>query len=150
MKPSALFNTVHDALVSRISRSVKHSAATLVATPPEQWDYKPTETAKSVRELAQHIVLGNNYSLQALGVEVQGNPELSESSDLIADVEKTGAALIAFVTGCDEEALVSPVEFFGHPISTFQMLLIAEWHLSRHAGQVDFLQTAWNDMEDRF
>jgi hypothetical protein len=113
-------------------------------------DYKPTGTAKSVRELAQHMIEGNNLSLQACKVDIQGDTSVSTVSDLVAELDKTGTALVEFAASCDEGALVGTLEFFGHPFTTVQMLMTAEWHLSRHGGQIDYLQTTWNDLEDRF
>jgi hypothetical protein len=150
MTNPTLFEVTHHALVGRLKRTVAFSKATLQATPDDMLDYKPTGTAKSVRELAQHMIEGNNLSLQACKVDIQGDTSVSTVSDLVAELDKTGTALVEFAASCDEGALVGTLEFFGHPFTTVQMLMTAEWHLSRHGGQIDYLQTTWNDLEDRF
>jgi hypothetical protein len=150
MSETNLFSVTHSALQNRLRRTVAHSVATLKATPEDKLDYKPTDTAKSVRELSQHSVLGNNYCLQAFGIEVQGDVNVTTVPELVTELEKTGNALIDFASGCDESALVKEVNFFGGPISTVQMLMTTEWHLSRHSGQIDYLQTTWDDQEDRY
>ena len=122
--------------------------ATLHATPADKLDFKPSETAKSIREIAQHALGGNGYCMGFVGLEPIGNPEQTEVEALIVDLEASVGALADYAAKASDETLATEVDFFGSKLPIAAVLQTAEWHVSRHAGQIDYIQTIYGDLED--
>jgi hypothetical protein len=141
-------STLQTVISSRLRRATKHSLATLDFVPEDKLDFKPSETAKSCRELAQHIVQGNCLCLQTAGQPTNANPEEQDLAKLKDMISATGEQLVAYAESLDENAMAGTVDFFGNPFPMPAFLLTAEWHMSRHAAQIDYVQTAWGDLDD--
>ena len=137
-------------LANRIRRATRQAAATLAFVPADKLDYKPSDTSNSCRELAQHIVEGNGYCLGAIGLIGDTNPSATEIEGLIAAISSTGEQLAGFAETASDETLAGSVEFFGRSFALPEFLLTAEWHISRHTAQIDYLETTWGDLEDHF
>jgi hypothetical protein len=136
---------VQKTLAARLRRAARNAASTLTFVPAEKLDYKPSETAHSCRELAQHIVLGNGLCLAAVGIVPVGTSEETDLEVLITSIKETTEQLAAYAEDTDENA---SVEFFGQPFTVPEFLMTAEWHISRHTAQIDYLQTIWGDLEN--
>lgn len=135
-------------LANDLRRGVGRLVATLRATPVDKLDFKPSDTAKSIREMAQHTLGGNGYCLQAVGLPEAGNPAETDLEKLIADLEATTETLAAYADKADDALLANEIQFFGQSLVVAPFLQTVEWHISRHAAQIDYVQTIYGDLED--
>ena len=135
-------------IARRIRKATKHAITTLGYVPEEKLDYRPTESANSCRTLALHIVQGNCFVLKSLSIEPNGNPSVTHLETLICGIGDTGEQIAEFADGADDGAMAGSVDFFGGQFPFPDLLLTAEWHISRHTGQIDYLETTWGDLEN--
>jgi len=140
--------TLSTALAADIRRATHRILATLKATPEDKWDFKPSPTGKSIREIAQHAIEGNGYCAGPLQVPVTWNAEPSDSADILQVLETSGGALAAAAEQGGDAFVQGEVEFFGQKFTGCDFLQVTEWHISRHAGQIDYVQTLYGDLED--
>jgi len=145
--------------VGKLRWTLNHLLSTFAATPDDKLDFKPSESAKSPRELIQHIIGGNGLVAQCFGMasatsgsaaEHESAPMPHDREALIARVRETTEAIIAHIENLPDEAMDTMVQFVVGPIPMPVFLLLDEWHISRHAGQLDYIQTIYGDFEDRF
>lgn len=136
-------------LAARQLRSSLASALkTLAATPDDKFDFKPSETSRSIRELAAHAIEGNGYIGGALSLAIDPLPEGADRTTLIAHLESTTEAVAKGIEGISDEALEGTVSFFGMEMPTQSFIFLNEWHVSRHVSQIDYVQTIYGDLED--
>ncbi len=128
--------------VSRLRSALKSGLASIAATPEDKLDFKPSETAKSIRELVLHITEGNGYCLDGLGAEKPSSEDWLEGLKLSTD------ALINAIEALTPAQLAGTVTFFGREFPIPVFLAIVEWHASRHFGQIDYIQTIYGDLDD--
>ena len=128
--------------------SLSHILKTLAATPDDKLDFKPSESASSTRELVQHIISGNGHVGRVLGLDFSGEPPTDRDA-LVARVTETTEAIIGALEALTPEQIDSTIDFFG-PMPMKSFMLVDHWHISRHAGQIDYIQTIYGDMEDHF
>lgn len=139
---------VRQLAVRRLERASNHVLATFAAVPDDRLDFSPSETARSCRSLLAHIIEGNGYVAQAMGLSVPTGDEKADR-DVLARVFQEGATvLLEAVRAMPAERIGATIPFFGQDFPTPAFLMTAEWHMSRHAGQIDYLQTVWGDLED--
>lgn len=130
--------------------SLNHFVATFATVPDDQLDYKPSETAKSIREIAQHIV-GSSYRIAPLiGVEFEAGEIATDRAALAEQVTGITNAVIETIETMPDEKMDTIVEFFGNQIPMPRFLMIVLWHLIRHVGQIDYVQTIYGDLENHF
>lgn len=136
--------------VGKLRRSLSALQASFAATPDDKLDFKPSETANSPRELVAHVISGNQHVGSSLGVAMPAVGEAQDRASLVDQLDASTEAIIAAIAALPDEAMDGTISFFGMDMPTPLFLLVDEWHLSRHAGQLDYLQTIWGDMENRF
>jgi len=132
----------------RIQQSMEALQATFAATPDDKLDFKPSDTAKSIREIVAHAIEGNGYVLNALGitdVSVEGN---ADRAALAKRLRTTTEAILSGIATLSDEAMGNTITFFGFEMPMPEFLLTEYWHLSRHAGQLDYVQTVYGDLVD--
>ena len=138
---------IRNVAVTQLRRALKHAVTTFEATPEEKLDYKPSETANSPRELIQHLLVGNGHLNGAFGVGGSPDEGPSDRKALIARLQSSTEAIIDKIETLPDAAMDTTVAFGpGMPMPNF--LMAASWHLARHAGQLDYIQTIWGDLED--
>lgn len=135
-------------LSNDLRTAVGRLVATVRATPEDKLDFKPSDTAKSIREMLQHCLAGNGYCLGAVSLPSTGDPTATDIERLIADIESSTQAMAEYAEQATDETLSSEIDFFGRPFAISRLLQTAEWHISRHAGQIDYVQTIYGDLED--
>jgi len=64
----AVASALRDLATSRLQWTLSHILNSFAATPDEKLDYKPSDTAKSPRELIQHVIGGNAVAAQCFGM----------------------------------------------------------------------------------
>ena len=146
--PTATTITPQSLLANDLRKSVSRLVGTVRATPAEKLDFKPSETAHSIRELVQHILGGNGYCLNFAGIAPIGNPEATDIEALLADVEASTNALAEYAENADDATLAKEMPFFGGNIGVATFLQTVEWHISRHVAQIDYIQTIYGDLEN--
>lgn len=145
--------------VGKLRWNLNHILNSFAATPDDKLDYKPSETANSPRQLIQHVIGGNGVVAQSFGItsapsgspaELESIPIATDRESLTTRLKETTETIITHIENLPDEAMDTTVQFVVGPISMPVFLLLDDWHITRHAGQLDYLQTIWGDMEDRF
>ena len=131
----------------QLRSALNRSLATFKATPDDKLDFKPSETANSIRDLVVHAIEGNYYVGQALGLDLPKDGPTDRES-LVSRLTETTDAVIAAIEALSDEQVSGSVDFFGHPMPMTAFMLVDEYHVSRHAGQIDYIQTIYGDLED--
>lgn len=136
--------------VAKLRRALDGFVASFDATPDDKLDLKLSETANSPREMIIHVISGNAHVGSCLGITQSAEAESTDRPSLVAKLRESTETIIAKIESMPDEAFDTSVSFFGHDIPMPFFAFIDEWHLCRHAAQIDFLQTMWGDMENRF
>jgi hypothetical protein len=135
--------------VSKLQVALRRAKASFEATPDEKLDYKPSETANSARQLIQHLVVGNTYVAGTFGLDLGVKEPASDRLELTEQLTQTTEAIIDGISNLTDDQINGSVDFFGHPMPMASFILVDEWHLTRHIGQLEYIQTIYGDMEDR-
>jgi len=141
-------SAIRDLVAERINWATARTLATFAATPDDKLDFKPSETARSIRECILHTLEGNGYVGHALGIEDNPQEGPTDRAALEGRLKSATEKIVAKIKTLPDETIAGSTEFFGHPMPTPSFLFLIEWHISRHTGQIDYLQTIYGDMED--
>lgn len=133
----------------RLSTGLRRVLVAFEATPDERLDFKPSETANSPRELMRHLIDGNGYVSGCFGIQAAATETASERDLIVAQLSETTQAILDRIEGLSDDEVNSSVDFFGHPMPMADFMMVSEWHFTRHAGQLDYVQTIYGDMENR-
>jgi len=143
----------------RLRWNLNHILTSFAATPDDKLDFKPSETANSPRQLIQHVIGGNGVVAQSFGIasapsgspaELESAPAATDRESLTTRLRETTETIINHIENLPDEAMDTTVQFISRPLPMTSFLLLDDWHITRHAGQLDYLQTIWGDLEDRF
>ena len=131
--------------------------------PDDKLTWTPTPTAKSALRIAAHTALyparfARMITDRKLPVrdnieawlEQRNKEELAVTSR--AEVEEiyrrgTDEVLAALDSLTPEEIEMSLDSGFGWSMPMTRLMSLAGWHATLHAGQIDYLQTCWDDQE---
>lgn len=131
--------------------------------PDDRLDWTPTPTAKSARRIASHTAL---YAARfAKMIREQQLPAVESIDEWLAqrdaeeraltdraEIERvfqagTGEVLEA-LDGLTPEAITSILDSgSGWTMSMSYLMRLPGWHSTLHAGQIDYLQTCWDDQK---
>jgi len=110
----------------------------LVAVPPENYDYKPSEKCMSTLELATHIAAAEGFFLKGVinGAFEWKQPELKTPADVVAFYDDEVNPLIGQVAELSSEQLAKVIEFaiFSNPAVAYLQLHLK--HNAHHRGQL--------------
>jgi len=110
------------------------------AMPADKMDYKPTESAKSFRDISTHIVsnmvwLSTDY-LGSDGFQTDYKNKDISKEELIDLVKKACAYARSAIENYPVDSLYETKEFFSGPMNTMQILRLMNDHLTHHRGQL--------------
>ena len=130
--------------------------ATLEATPDDQLNWRPAPAAKSALQIAAHCAVANRYFIDVIsGRPMASSPgeaqaaaerqaqELTNRGDVLALLQETHKTLLDLYSCSSIETALSDEKRAFYVAIPF-------WHTATHAGQIDYLQTCWGDLEDHF
>ncbi len=121
------------------------------AVPEDQWDWRPAEGVRSIREVFMHVAADNYFIPAGLGIAPPASTGISgdsypsvqeyEARVLSADatVEELSASfayLDAVMTGQDAARLGEPQSLFGQEFTGQQLWILTATHLHEHLGQM--------------
>jgi uncharacterized damage-inducible protein DinB len=132
----------------KLQKALDRLLATFQATPDDKLDFKPSETAKSIRELVIHSLDGNGYVGGCIGIQFTPGEGPTDRASLESRLKESTARIIEGIQNLSDDQISGSVEFFGTPMPTTAYMFVNEWHISRHAGQIDYVQTIYGDLED--
>lgn len=131
--------------------------------PDDKLDWTPTPTAKSALRIAAHTALYAGRFAKMIRERQTPQPENLESwlaqrnAEEVAitnreEVERvfragTDEVLAALDTLRPEDLELSLDSGQGWSMPMTQMVNLPGWHATLHAGQIDYLQTCWDDQE---
>lgn len=131
--------------------------------PDDKLDWTPVPSAKSALRVAAHTALYAGRFAEMVNARSTPKPDNLEewiakneaeeiairSREEVERVFREGtAAFVAALDGLSDEEIESELPT-GHG-GTFPMkhlMGLAGWHATLHAGQIDYLQTCWDDQE---
>ena len=140
--------TLRSLAARQLRNALTSATKTLAATPDDKFEFKPSETSKSIRELVIHSIEGNGYVGGAIGLNVPSAPEDADRSLLIQALIDSTEVVAKGIEAMPDEALTGTVSFFGSEMPAQAFIFLNEWHISRHVSQIDYVQTIYGDLED--
>ena len=131
--------------------------------PDDKLNWTPTPSSKSALRIAAHTAVTNaNFA------EMIRNRQLPTGDEVPVLVERTKAAELAITSREEMERVfrentqkvldaldtLAPEDIElvldsgqGWTMSMRYLMRLAGWHATLHTGQIDFLQTCWDDQE---
>ena len=132
----------------QLRSALKSASATLAATPDEKFEFKVSETAKSIKEMVEHTIYGNSLIGGCLGLEIKPVEGSMDRDALVDYLVSTTEMVAATIESLSDDTINGTVEFFGGPMPTSKFIFLNEWHVSRHVSQIDYVQTIYGDLVD--
>lgn len=131
--------------------------------PDDKLTWTPTPTAKSAIRIAAHTALyAARFARMISDLKLPGGDNLTEwlaqrNAEETALTSRTEVEAI-FRKGTDEvlaaldsltpEAIANSLDSgMGWSMPMTQLMKLPGWHATLHTGQIDYLQTCWNDQE---
>src|ERR1700722_2479431 len=96
---------IRNGAISQLQWALNHTITTFQAVPEDKLDFKPSETAKSARELVQHLLFGNGMMLGALGTEVNPAEGPADRHALIERLQSSTTSLVNKFENVSDEAM---------------------------------------------
>lgn len=139
---------IRDLLFDEMELALTTSCALFAKIQPEQWDFRPHESMRSVVELAQHLATVPAVELailQELPMEeagkVAGSVGHLRDAGSLSEVMHSGVqALKSYMTSLDEADFLykGTAPFFAkhHPVVQVKWLIEITTHLYHHRGQL--------------
>ena len=131
--------------------------------PDDKLTWSPTPTSKSALRIAAHTAVANANFAQMIrnrqlptGDEVPDFMARTSAAELAItnkeDMERlfrenTQKVLDALDTLTDEDIETELDSGQGWTLSMGFLMRLAGWHATLHLGQIDFLQTCWDDQQ---
>jgi len=131
--------------------------------PDDKLTWSPTPTSKSALRIAAHAAVTNGNFAQMIrdrklpaGDDIPGFVERTTAAEMAItsreEMEKvfranTQAVLDALDTLSDEDVEIVFDSGQGWTMSMGFLMRLAGWHATLHLGQIDFLQTCWDDQQ---
>ncbi len=113
------------------------------AIPEENYDWRPTEGVRSIREVVLHIAGANYFFGSMLGAEIpEGvDPRSMEKSGMsreqaVAALEESVSFIQNFLNTLTEEDLNTKIDFFGNEVTKREAIIAMGGHASEHLGQL--------------
>ena len=147
-------------------RGMEHFLKVFSFVPDDKLTWTPTPTAKSAIRIAAHTAL---YAGRfARMINDRKLPSSDNLAEWLAQVNAEEAAITSriemesvFRKGTDEviaaldsltpEAIGSSLDSgLGWSMPMTRLMNLPGWHATLHAGQIDYLQTCWGDLEVHF
>ena len=147
-------------------RAMKHFLHAMSFVPEDKLHWAPTPTSKCAFQIAAHTAVTNgNFA------KMMRERKLPLGDEIPAFIERTKASEDALKTREDIEALfrkntddvlaaldtLTPDEFelvldtgVGFSMPMKQLMNLPTAHVNWHIGQIDYLQTCWDDQEVHF
>lgn len=134
---------IADFLLANLEHEAKTTAGVFAAVPGERLDYQPDPKSKSALGLLRHMVLEDEWLLNAVA-DARFGPMPDDSDacgvmtpqDAVARYQERLASAIARVRALPADALVRPVDFFGNTVPAIVVLSIMVRHSIHHRGQL--------------
>jgi hypothetical protein len=148
--PTATAPDIRQLAAGKLRWSLAHFIKSFNATPDDKLDFKPSPTANSPRELILHVLGGNGHVAHTLGMEMDPTAGPTDRDALLQRLTETTEIIASKLETVPDEQLDTMVDFVAGKMPMPVFLFIEDWHVARHAGQLDYLQTIWGDMENYF
>ncbi len=136
--------------LERVRRTFHH-------VPDDKLHWQPAETSKSALRVLVHVGLANQYFAAVLrgdDMPHQSAPEVVQSiferePSITTRAEAERLLEESAQEVLDSYDLLDPTRLMSDPKVAFVLMLVGR-HADGHAGQIDYLQTTWGDLENHF
>ena len=130
-------------LLSALQHELKTTLGVLSAVPANALQYQPDGKSKSALGLLRHLVLEDEWLLNAVADGTFGPmPDQSDAcgimtpADAVTRYEQRIQQALARVRELSGEALLRPVDFFGNIVPAIVVLSVMLRHSVHHRGQL--------------
>jgi len=137
---------------------------TLSFVPDDKLTWTPSPTAKSALQIAAHIGLSNSGMAgivrgekppvsdmrQLFEIMNQEEKKITSRDAAIQLIEQGTNTALAALDSLTPERLGGDAGLPGMSMPMAHFIMIIGMHMNNHASQVDYLQTAWGDLENHF
>jgi len=136
-------------LISLISALGPNFVYNLDFIPADKFDWKPATTAKSVKEILDHL-LGNFDMINGQFAEVPERQPLTDIAGAKAALQAAIETYIQNLTDATPEKLASEVKLphFSLPLSSLTKVAVGD--TINHHGQITYIQSLLGDDESHF
>ncbi|MCG9894592.1 MAG: DinB family protein [Fimbriimonadaceae bacterium] len=152
-------NENHAAAIARFRAQMGYAHARMIATfsavPEDRIDWSPSPTAKSALAIGSHCVDANRAIIEGIrGGEMPEGPNwsfrLPDKQAVLDGLAETFAAYNEALDHATPELWAEVTETPGGPSTRGELADFLGWHLAEHAGQIEYLQTCWDDQESHY
>jgi uncharacterized damage-inducible protein DinB len=130
-------------LLSMLEHEVKTTAGVFAAVPADRLTYQPDQKSKSALGLLRHLVLEDEWILNAVADgRFAPMPDDSDVCRIMTPTDAVGfyneriPRAIGRVRALSPDALVRPIDFFGNMLPAVVILSIMVRHSIHHRGQL--------------
>lgn len=148
-----------DHVVRQTQKAVADFIRTVEAVPEEKLDWKPSESARSIRSQAQEVCVFPGFPIALIQHGVPSAMELvqqlmdesqasTEISTLLEHLRSGTADLCAAISAFPDSRLDEEISLNFGAQSQWTMadvLGMHYWNTTYHIGQINYLQTIWGD-----
>jgi len=144
-------------------QEMEHFLKLFSHVPEDKLTWTPMPTAKSALRIAAHTALyAARFAYMIREQKLPSSDNLSEwlaqrnaeecaittRSEVIAAFRKGTDEVLAALDSLSPEVIASSLDSGqGWSMPMRQLMNLPGWHATLHAGQIDFLQTCWDDQE---
>ena len=136
---------------------------TFAHVPDDRLHWTPSPTAKSAQRIAAHAAIANfGFAAMTRGERLPADNladvvRLSEAKELavtsreqaVAIIEESTRHLLSAIDALTPERLRGDAYLPIGPMPMASFIFLGARHAEMHAGQIDYLQTIWGDLEFR-
>jgi len=128
-------------LVASLRNESQTTAKVLSAVPDDKASYKPEDTARSARDLVEHIAMVDLWFLQSVAAGSFDRPENPggepmKPSQVVAVYREQFPALLDKVAALDGDQLTKPIQFYSFNLPAVLYLDFCLRHGIHHRGQL--------------
>lgn len=134
---------VAEFLLSTLEQELQTTTAVLSAVPADTLAYQPDAKSKSALGLLRHLAIEDPWILNAVADGTFGPmPDETDAcgimtaDEAVARYQQQIPSAIARVRALSGEALVRPIDFFGHKVPAVAILSVMVRHSIHHRGQL--------------
>ncbi|MEO7714897.1 MAG: DinB family protein [Capsulimonas sp.] len=151
--------------VRRMGATKSQLLKTFAHVPDDKLQWSPTPTCRTPLQIVAHCAYVNGVVAGVLMGETdhartsveEGRRQTLEFEAMVMDreqaltlLEKSCADVLGAIATMTAERFVEPMESRFGPIPASFWMLLPSTHMSNHAAQIDYIQTAWGDLDNHF
>jgi uncharacterized damage-inducible protein DinB len=146
-----------------IERTQGRLLRTFAAVPDDKLTWSPSSTSKSALDIVKHVAQTNLFIAKALCGEplpdAASLPEIEKAMEAaashittrdqaVACFNESVATVLATIDKLTEDDLAKDIVLPFTTMPASALIYISGMHAANHAGQIDYIQTIYGDMDE--